>query len=215
MIRTYPFLVGVTGGLGSGKSTVCRFLAEMGCKLFEADTIAKELQLIDPDVIKGVKALFGENIYSIDRTGQLALDRKTVASIVFSSPEKLQALNGLIHPKVFREFNKAILEAAKDGTKMLVKEAAILFESGKNKDLDVVVVVIADIEQRIERAVLKGIGSREEIQQRIARQWPQEKLIEKADYVLVNTGSQDALKKETESLYIKLLQAACSVCNHV
>jgi len=213
MSRRYPFLVGVTGGLGSGKSTVCRFLSELGCALFEADKVARELQLKDSEVIEGISGLFGAEVYSFDRAGELVLDRKTIASIVFSSPEKLEALNRLIHPKVFSEFRKAVQEASQRGIKILVKEAAILFESGSNRQLDVVVVVTADEEQRIERALRKGLGSREEIMQRIARQWPQERLIAEADYVLVNKGSPDELKKETEALYSRLLGAASSACD--
>ncbi|NMW21116.1 MAG: dephospho-CoA kinase [Chlorobiaceae bacterium] len=215
MSRTYPFLVGVTGGLGSGKSTVCRFLSELGCTLFEADKVAKELQLNDYEVIEGIKRLFGPEVYVIDNAGQMLLDRKKIAAAVFSSSEKLEALNKLIHPKVFREFKKAVDVAAINGTKLLVKEAAILFESGRSEELDVVVVVVADMEQRIARAEEKGMGSRKEIMQRIDRQWPQAKLIEKADYLLVNKGSLKTLKQDTESLYYKLLAAASSACDHL
>ena len=214
-MRVYPFLVGVTGGIGSGKSTVCHFLSEMGCSLFEADMVARQLQLQDSEVIDGIKTLFGPEVYSVDGAGQLVLDRKKIAATVFSSPEKLEALNTLIHPKVFNEFQKAVHDAENQGSKILVKEAAILFESGSNKQLDVVVVVVADEQQRIERAVRKGMGSAEEIIKRIALQWPQKKLIEKADYVVVNNGSQEELKKETEALYSRLLSAASSACNHL
>ena len=75
-MRSYPFLVGVTGGIGSGKSTVCRFLSELGCTLFEADIVAKNLQLHDAEVIDGIKTLFGSEIYSVDSSGQMHLDRK-------------------------------------------------------------------------------------------------------------------------------------------
>ena len=214
-MRGYPFLVGVTGGLGSGKSMVCRFLSEMGCRLFEADTVAKELQLNDSEVIEGIKTLFGSEVYSFDSTGHMVLNRKKIASIIFSSPEKLEAINSLIHPRVFYKFQKAVLDAEKQGVKILLKEAAILFESGSNKQLDVVVVVVADQQQRIERAFQKGMGSRQEIMQRIAQQWPQERLIEKADYVVVNNGSLENLKKETEALYSQLLVAASSACDHL
>ena len=214
MMRSYPFLVGITGGLGSGKSMVCRFLSEMGCALFESDRVAKELQLHDPEVIEGIKALFGSEVYSLDPSGGLVLDRKKIASDVFSSSEKLAALNKLIHPKVSGEFRKAVLEGEKRGTKILLKEAAILFESGGWEGLDVVVVVAADMQERINRAVQKGMGTREEIMLRIAAQWPQEMLIAKADYVLVNKGALDELKKETEVLWHTLLAAAESLCNH-
>ena len=214
-MRSYPFLVGVTGGIGSGKSTVCRFLSELGCTLFEADIVAKNLQLHDAEVIDGIKTLFGSERYSVDSSGQLLLDRKKIAATVFSSPEKLGVLNNLIHPKVFREFQKSVLDAENQGVKILVKEAAILFESSSNKQLDVVVVVVADEQMRIERAVQKGLGNHEEIVRRIALQWPQKKLIEKADYVVVNNGSQEELKKETEALYFRLLSAASLACNNL
>ncbi len=212
MKRTYPFLVGVTGGLGSGKSMVCRFLSGMGCALFESDRVAKELQLHDPDVIKGIKELFGEKIYSFDRDGAMRLDRKKIASTVFSSPDTLQKLNHLVHPKVFDEFCKAVRDARQQGTKILVKEAAILFESGGESGLDVVVAVVADPQERIDRAVRKGMGTPEEIRRRILTQWPQERLISKADYVLFNKGSLDELKKETELLFRTLLAAAAETC---
>ncbi len=214
MKRTYPFLVGVTGGLGSGKSMVCRFFSEMGCKLFESDQVAKELQLHDPEVIKGITELFGPKVYSRDASGGMVLDRKKIASTVFSAPDKLDALNRLIHPRVSNEFRKAVLEAEQQGIKIMVKEAAILFESGGNEGLDVVIVVVADIQERLERAVQKGMGQRKEIMRRIATQWPQEKLIAKADYILFNKGSLDDLKKETEALYSTLLSAAASACDN-
>jgi len=212
MKRMYPFLVGVTGGLGSGKSMVCRFLSGMGCALFESDRVAKELQLRDPDVIKGIKELFGEKIYSFDRNGAMTLDRKKIASTVFSSPETLQKLNTLVHPKVFDEFCKVVRDAGQRGTKILVKEAAILFESGGESGLDAVVVVVADPQERIERAVRKGMGTPEEIRRRILTQWPQERLIAQADYVLFNKGSLDELKQETEKLFERLLGAAAKTC---
>ncbi len=214
MMPASPFLVGITGGLGSGKSMVCHFLSEMGCALFESDRVAKELQLHDPQVIEGIKALFGADVYSLNTAGSLVLDRKKIASCVFSSSAKLDDLNRIIHPKVADEFQKAVFNARRQGTKILVKEAAILFESGGNEGLDAVVVVVADVEERIARAVQKGMGVREEIMQRLAAQWPQDKLMAKADYVLFNKGTPDELKKETEVLYSRLLAAASHCTDH-
>jgi dephospho-CoA kinase len=210
MKRSYPFLLGVTGGIGSGKSTVCRFLADLGCRVFEADNVAKELQVHDREVVSGIRSIFGDDIYFHDPSGRLVPDRKKIAAIVFSSPEKLAELNRAVHPAVFREFRRAVTKAAEDGVRILVKEAAILFESGGSADLDAVAVVAADMQCRIERAVRKGLGCEDEIRKRIASQWPQEKLMEKADYVIMNNGSEEALKKETESLYETLLHEASS-----
>jgi len=214
MSQNSSYLVGVTGGLGSGKSTVCRFLSETGCRLFEADQVARELQMNDPEVIEGIKRLFGAGVYSLDAAGHLCLDRKRIAEAVFSSSEKLQALNQLIHPKVFRAFENVVLDAAAKGDKLLVKEAAILFESGGARGLDAIVVVTAELPQRIERAVKKGMGTPEEIMQRIARQWSEEKLVEHADYVIENKGSLEELKNKCDALYKKLLRAASLSGNH-
>ncbi|NTU97218.1 MAG: dephospho-CoA kinase [Chlorobiaceae bacterium] len=208
MKGTVPYLLGVTGGLGSGKSTVCRFLSELGCRVFEADNVARELQIHDPEVVSAISLIFGQEIYFRDASGVLVPDRKKIASIVFSFPEKLAELNKAVHPAVFREFTRAVKKAGDDGVRILVKEAAILFEAGGDRGMDAVIVVAADMQRRIERAVRKGLGSAEEIKKRIASQLPQEQLIEKADYVIMNNGSEEELKKETESVYSKVLLAA-------
>ncbi len=199
-------LVGVTGGLASGKSAVCRILAEMGCVLFEADKVAKELQLTDAGVIEGMKRLFGEDIYTADeKTGALRLDRQRVARAIFNDTDARKAINELLHPKVFKAFHDSREQAVRDGVRILVKEAAILLESGGEKGLDLIVVVVADLETRIKRAMKKGMGNREEIESRIRAQWPQEKLVEKADYVIENNGTFEELEQATQELYQKIL----------
>ncbi len=201
-----PVLVGVTGGLGSGKTSVCRILADMGCAVFEADKIAKGLQVEDPDVIAEIKRIFGEGVYSIDASGELLLDRHRIAQKIFREPCTRKRINELIHPKVFRAFREAVDRAARNGVRILVKEAAILLESGGDKGLDIIVVVVSDLEKRIERAVKKGMGSREEIIRRIQAQWPQEKLVERADFVIGNNGTIMELERSVRELYQKILQ---------
>jgi dephospho-CoA kinase len=205
-----PLLVGVTGGLGSGKSTVCRYLSELGCRIFEADRVAKDLQVYDREIVASIKSLFGDDIYAPDAKGRMVPDRKKIAAVVFSSPEKLAALNSIVHPGVFREFHRAVAKASEEGVRILVKEAAILFESGGNKGLDVVVVVTADTDRRIDRAVKKGLGSCEEIADRISMQWPQEKLAEKADFVITNNGTEEELRTQAGALYAILSKIAGS-----
>ena len=199
-----PLLVGVTGGMGSGKSTVCAMLAEMGCELFEADRIAKELQLEDPEVIRGIEELFGREVYSRDASGQLHIDRKTIASVVFSDPGKLAALNRLIHPKVREAFIREVKRCAREGKRILCKEAAILFESGADRDLDRIIVVAANNGLRLERAVARGMD-KAEAQKRMRAQWPQEKLIERAHYVIFNDGTLEELRSQVEQVYRSLL----------
>jgi dephospho-CoA kinase len=205
-----PVLVGVTGGIGSGKSTVCSILEALGCELFEADRIAKELQLHDTEIISGIKLLFGKDVYCSDAQGGLLLDRKRIANAVFSDPAMLNKLNRLIHPKVQEAFRQAVEAAVEKGCRVMVKEAAILFESGKDKDLDRIIVVAAGNEVRIRRAVSKGIGSREEVIRRMQAQWPQEKLIERADYVIFNDGSAEELRSQVEQVYRSILEFCSS-----
>ena len=199
-----PLLVGVTGGMGSGKSTVCAMLAEMGCELFEADRIAKELQLEDPEVIRGIEELFGRDVYSRDASGQLHIDRKTIASVVFSDPDKLAALNRLIHPKVREAFIREVKRCAREGKRILCKEAAILFEAGADRDLDRIIVVAANNGLRLERAVARGMD-KAEAQKRMRAQWPQERLIERAHYVIFNDGTLEELRSQVEQVYERLL----------
>jgi dephospho-CoA kinase len=199
-----PLLVGVTGGIGSGKSTVCAMLAEMGCELFEADRIAKELQLEDSEVISGIEKLFGREVYSRDASGKLQIDRKIIASVVFSDPEKLAALNRLIHPKVRDAFVREVKRCAREGKRILCKEAAILFEAGADRDLDRIIVVAAGNGLRLDRVVARGMD-RAEAQKRMRAQWPQERLIERAHYVIFNDGTLEELRSQVEQVYRSLL----------
>lgn len=200
-----PLLVGVTGGIGSGKSTVCAMLRQLGCELFEADRAAKQMQLDDPEVISGIQALFGTGVYRRDDSGRLSIDRQAIAAVVFSDPEKLDALNRLIHPKVREAFRLAIERCVREGKPILCKEAAILFESGMAHELDRIVVVVADNDLRVERAVARGVGSHEEVRRRMQAQWPQEKLVEQAHYVIVNDGTLQELEVRVRQLYQSLL----------
>lgn len=206
-----PLLVGVTGGVGSGKSTVCAMLAGLGCELFEADRVAKELQLHDSEVIAGIKELFGSDVYHRDDSGVLSIDRKAIAAIVFSDPKTLEALNRLIHPKVREAFQREILRCAREEKRILCKEAAILFESGMDQELDRIIVVAAGDGVRLERAVARGMGSREEVKRRMKAQWPQEQLIERAHYVIFNDGTIDELRLQVEQVYRSLESLVASL----
>ncbi len=200
-----PFLLGVTGGMGSGKSSVCRILESLGCRVFEADLVARQLQDADPQVRAGMQALFGEEIYKMASDGSPELRRREVASRVFGDTTLLGKLNGLVHPAVYRAFDKAVDAATRDGVPVLVKEAAILFESGGDKGLDAVVVVSADMQLRVERAMQRtGLG-REEVLRRIGTQWPREELERRADYVIENNGTLEELAAETRKVFQAVL----------
>ncbi|MCE1275071.1 MAG: dephospho-CoA kinase [Chlorobiales bacterium] len=189
---------------------MCSILSELGCELFEADRVARDLQLSDPEVIDGIRKLFGDEVYYSDQSGLLSIDRKAIASAVFSDRSKLDALNALIHPKVFLAFDREVARCRREGRQILCKEAAIIFESGREGDLDRIVVVAADDELRIARAVARGLGSRDDVVRRMKAQWPQEKLIEKADYVIWNNGSPEELRARTEAVFRELVELAGS-----
>ncbi|MCS6989461.1 MAG: dephospho-CoA kinase [Chloroherpetonaceae bacterium] len=184
--------IGVTGGIGTGKTTVCDILRQLGCEIFSADLVAKRLQETDDDIIAGIKEIFGEAIYEDG-----VPNRKRIADIVFRDEEKLKRLNALVHPKVFRAFEEAARRAEAAGKAVIAKEAAILFESGGEKGLDAVIVVASDLNKRIERLKARGLSDAE-IRARMSRQLPQEELLKRADVVIWNDGSLEALEAETQ-----------------
>ncbi len=191
--------IGVTGGIGTGKTTVCHFLRALGCEIFSADIEAKRLQETDPDVIAGIKKIFGEAIYENGLP-----DRKRIAEIIFHDEKKLSELNALIHPKVFRAFDEAARRAEAEGKPMIAKEAAILFESGGEKGLDAILVVAADLDIRLARLHARGL-SEADIRARMSRQFSQDELLKRADIVIWNNGSLDKLEAETKRAYQELL----------
>lgn len=200
-------VVGVTGGIGSGKSTVCEILRTLGCEIFNADQIAKTLQETDPEVIAGIKRLFGEGIYE----GRVP-NRKKIAESVFRDEEKLHALSQLIHPKVFLEFERAKKAAEEQGVKVLVKEAAILFESGGNRQVDETIAVIAPREERIRRLEARGMA-RADIEARMARQISDSELRSLADHVIENSGSLEDLRIATAQTLEKILSSTSTTLN--
>ncbi|MFB6258177.1 MAG: dephospho-CoA kinase, partial [Flavobacteriales bacterium] len=136
--------IGLTGGIGSGKSTIARAFEVLGAPVFKADLEGKRALNEDPELINAVKERFGKNLYGSD-----GLDREKMARMVFKDPQKLEELNGLVHPKVRERFN-AWCEDRK-GAPYVIEEAAILIESGAYRDLDHTILVTAPEEMRIQR----------------------------------------------------------------
>ena len=173
--------VGVTGGIGSGKTLVCSAISAMGYPIYNADSQAKHIVDSDPEVVAAIKNLFGDSIY-VDGH----LNRKKVSSLVFTDQQLLDKLNGIVHPAVAEHFNSWVL--SNRSRSMVVKEAAILFESGAYKGLDKTIVVTAPIEVRIKRIQERDGFDRESIMNRIRNQYPQEELVKLSDYVIENDG---------------------------
>ena len=172
--------VGITGGLGSGKSTVCHIFRFLGAPVYEADQAARRLMQEDANLRQSIQDAFGEESY---QNG--APNRPYLAGIVFGNAARLQELNQLVHPAVFRDFEQwcAVQQAP-----YVIKEAAIIFESGSQRQLHGVVAVLAPTELRIQRAMQRDGAERAALEARITHQLPQETLKEKADYLIYNDG---------------------------
>ena len=157
--------VGITGGIGSGKSTVCKVFRWLSIPVFEADLVAKELINTDTKIREGLIDLFGSDIYSRDAT----LDRKKLAGYIFNNDIQLQKVNALIHPVVRAEFLKWTKEQT---APYVIHEAAILFESGFYKMMDFTILVSAPEEERIERVRRRDRSTEEQVRERMQKQWP-------------------------------------------
>lgn len=176
--------IGITGGIGSGKTTVARVFEQLGIPVYHADYWAKEIMNTEPLVIERLKELFGKDIY--DNAGKA--NRKRIAELVFADKNKLNELNSIIHPAVWLHGENWLKQHA--GKPYILKEAAILFESGGNKDMDKVIMVSAPIEIRLERVMKRDNATREEVTARMANQWPDEQKIALSDFVIVNDDRQ-------------------------
>ena len=189
--------LGVTGGIGSGKTTVCGFLEEQGARVFYADIEAKRLMREDPDVRAAIVDAFGEAAY--DEEG--ALDRAYLADRVFGDAEQLDRLNAIVHPHVFEAFEAAKARAADAEVSLLVHEAALLFEAGGDEHVDATAAVVAPDADRIDWVTARDDVTPDQVRARMQHQLPQDELRERADYVIENDGSLDDLRRKSVELY--------------
>jgi dephospho-CoA kinase len=185
-------IIGLTGGIGSGKTTVANLFREHGIPVYIADDEARTIS-DSPEVVKQIADVFGDDVISNG-----SLDRKKMSGLVFNDPEKLKKLNAIIHPAVRNHF-LAWLEAHKDEP-IVIKEAAILFETGNDKDCDAVITVTAPLEIRIKRVMERDKTSREEILKRIENQWDDEKRISKSDFTIYNVNFNETAYQTAEIL---------------
>lgn len=189
--------LGVTGGIGSGKTTVCRFLEEQGARVFYADLEAKRLMQEDPEARAEIEAAFGPESYADDGT----LNRAYLAEQAFGDEEKLERLNAIVHPRVFASFEAAKARAREEDIPLLVHEAALIFEAGGDAHVDAVAVVDAPEDARIERVVERDDVTSDAVRARMGHQLPPETLRRRADYVVENDGTLEDLREKTIALY--------------
>ena len=175
--------VGITGGIGSGKSTVCRLFAQKGIAVYDSDAAAKRLMQEDGALRRQLAGRFGEGTF---RDG--VLDRAYLAGIVFADPQALADLNALVHPVVMRDFDAW---AARQEGSYVILESAILFEAGLEGCVDKTVAVLAPRELRIERTCRRDGCGADQVVRRIAAQLDDDALSARADYVVVNIFEED------------------------
>lgn len=189
-------IIGLTGGIGSGKTLVAKYMESLGVPVYIADDEARKL-METKEIIDFVSAEFGNEIIENGK-----LNRQKLAQIVFNDPEKLQKLNSIIHPKVKEHFDHWVDEH-KDYP-LVVKEAAILFESGSYLGCDAVITVTAPLETRIQRVIERDKTDKESVLKRMESQWTDEQRIKKSNYVIHNISVKETYKQIEEIL--KLLK---------
>lgn len=192
--------IGITGGIGSGKTTVCRLFEQLGVPVYYSDDRAKWLMNYEPKVKLSLIKAFGKNTFSEDGR----LDRAYLASIVFKDKDKLAQLNQIVHPAVFEDAN-AWSKDYQDRAYIL-REAALFFETGSHKQMDQMIMVYAPEEMRIDRVVKRDQTDRNQVMARIKNQLSDEEKIAKSDHIIYNDGSQ-LLIPQVLQLHYKLLNS--------
>lgn len=176
-------IIGLTGGIGSGKTTVAKYMQSLGIPVYISDLEAKKVMEF-PQIISKIKSVFNDDIVTNNK-----LDRDKLAAIVFNHPEKLKELNAIVHPAVKSHFENWVIEHQEQP--LIVKEAAILFESGSYKDCDAIISVVAPLDTRIERVIKRDITTREKIMQRINNQLSDDDRIARSQYIITNLTLED------------------------
>ncbi len=191
-------IIGLTGGIGSGKTTVAKHCMEANVPVYIADDEARKL-MQSAEIIKEIKKKFGTEIFD-----NAILNREKLSKIVFGNPEKLKLLNAIIHPAVKKHFQDWILNH--QDASFVIYEAAILFESGSYKNCDLILTVVAPLETRIERVIQRDKTTREEVLKRINAQWNDTQRISKSDFIIEN------IDPKTTKLEINKILKILNIC---
>jgi len=193
MKRKGKLVVGVTGGIGSGKTLVCKMLAKRGFKVYYADRIAKNLYLTDKKLVKEIAKVYGRDI--LNYKGKINLPK--LKEKIFASKKNYEMINNLVHPAVI---NFLRTEIKKSNYDLVLVEAAVLFESGFNKSLDYIVTIYSNKKNRINRLMVRDESSKTEINHLMKFQIDEKNKMEMSDFVIMNNKTVDDLKKQVDFL---------------
>lgn len=189
-------IIGLTGGIGSGKTMVAKYIKSLGIPVYIADDEAKKIMTTDA-VIQAIIKEFGTEVIDNNK-----LNREKLAQLVFNNSEKLEKLNKIVHPQVKKHF-ESWLEMNKNAP-FVLKETAILFESGSNKYCDAILTVTSPLETRLQRVIERDKTDRASVLKRMESQWTDEQRIAKSDFVIQNISIDDT-KKQVDEIF-KLLK---------
>jgi len=187
-------IIGLTGGIGSGKTVIANYIKSLGIPVYIADDEARKL-MENPEIVEAIMHEFGTEVI---HNG--ALNRDILAKLVFNNPVKLQSLNNIVHPRVKKHFDSWVYNHKQ--YPLLVKEAAILFESGSYKECTYVITVTAPLEIRIQRVIQRDKTDKESVLKRMQNQWTDQQKIAKSDYVIHNVSIEEAKKQVDKILQI-------------
>lgn len=200
-------VIGLTGGIGTGKSTVASMLAELGAVIIDSDEIVRELQSPGAPVLEKIRESFGDRVIGADGT----LDRAALGDIVFRDEEARRRLNAIVHPAVGAETARRLAEAKQRGAALVVLDIPLLFEtrsagaaSKANRGVEAVVVVYASRELQIERQIAREDYDRGEAERRVSSQIPIDEKRDRADHVIDNSGDLADTRRQVHALYEKL-----------
>jgi dephospho-CoA kinase len=198
-----PKVIGVTGGIGSGQSTVCAIFASLGCKVIDVDKKAKDIVDKDKTLQRELRQAFGEEIFFKDGK----LNRRLLANIAFIDESKTLLLNNLVHPRMVAEVVEEMEQARFcQRYPLIVVDAALIYELSIEQIFDAIIVVFSNRKQRVERVMKRDGLKRDEILSRIRRQIPLEDKREWADFVIDNNGSLQDLQPQCQKIYDQFLE---------
>lgn len=189
---TKPIIIGVTGGIGSGKSYICRIISSLGFPVYNCDAEAKKLMNTNKHIINSLKQLIGENSY--DSEGNL--NKPTIAQFLFANEENAHKINSVVHPVVKEDFRSW---ASAQNADLIFMESAILFESGFNDVVDNVITITAPPETRIERTIRRDNTNREQVIARMNQQMQDEERVRLSDYIISN-NTNDNVEQQIKTI---------------
>jgi dephospho-CoA kinase len=195
-------IVGLTGGIGTGKSTVARLFAELGASVIDADQLAREAQAQGSPVLGAIRARFGGGVFT--KTGEL--DRKALGAIVFQDETARRDLNAIVHPRVAELAQERMQGLAAAGAPLVLYDVPLLYESSLDRALPSVIVVSAPPEVQRARLIGRDGLSPSEIEARVAAQMPLSEKVARADFVIDNGGSLEATREQVASVYRRLTE---------